>query len=177
MAKQLFSRYNAVEKTFDQLDYSAYLVHCHWMNYALELAQIAGEKGEIPVGAIIVDSQGNLLSKAANKKEENHDATAHAEIEAIRSASRVKQNWCLQDCTLYVTLEPCAMCAGAIIQSRLSLLVYGADEPKSGAIRTVMNLPDSECSYHQLQVLAGIKESSCRQQLQTWFSRQRNKSK
>ena len=177
MAKHLSSGDHNVEKTFDQLDYSAYLVHCHWMNYALELAHKAGEAGEVPVGAVIIDSQGNLLSEAANQKEKNQDPTAHAEIEAIRNASRVKQNWCLQDCTLYVTLEPCPMCAGAILNSRLSLLVYGADEPKSGAIRTVVNLPDSECSHHRLQVLAGIKEAACRQQLQSWFSRQRNKSK
>ncbi|MCC0176369.1 nucleoside deaminase [Waterburya agarophytonicola K14] len=144
------------------------------MEYAIALAKTAGNAGEIPVAAIILDSQGNLIAEATNHKERYQDATAHAEILAIRTASKVQQNYYLQDCTLYVTLEPCPMCAGAIIQSRLNLLVYGADEPKTGAIRTVTNLPDSCCSNHRLKVLAGIKSESCRQQLQTWFSQRRN---
>jgi tRNA(adenine34) deaminase len=96
-----------------------------------------------------------------------------AEILAIRTATKKRQSFYLEDCTLYVTLEPCPMCAGAIIHARLGLLVYGADDPKTGAIHTVANLPDSYCSNHRLKVLAGIKETSCRQQLQTWFSHQR----
>lgn len=177
MAKKDTFGYRTVKKTFDQLDYQAYLIHCHWMEYALKLAKTAGDMGEVPIGAVIVDPQGNLLAAAANEKERKQDPTAHAEILAIRAASQIKHSWCLKNCSLYVTLEPCAMCAGAIIHARLGLLVYGADEPKSGAIRTVVNLPDSECSNHRLQVLAGIKETSCRQQLQTWFSHQRNKNK
>ena len=156
------------------LNYDSYLIHLHWMEYALKLAKTAGELGEVPVGAVIVDRQGNLLAEAINRKSRDKDATAHAEILAIRAASQVKQSCYLKNCSLYVTLEPCPMCAGAIIHSRLSLLVYGADDPKTGAIRTVTNLPDSSCSNHRLQVLAGIKETSCRQQLQTWFSQFRN---
>lgn len=177
MAENWQAQYRAVEQNLAQLDYEVYLEHCGWMESALVLAQIAGDLGEVPVGAIIVDVQGNLLAQAANSKEKSQDATAHAEILAIRAANQAKQNWCLQGCILYVTLEPCAMCAGAIIQSRLSLLVYGADEPKSGAIRTILNLPDDECSNHRLRVLAGIKEVSCRQQLQKWFRGQRKKNK
>jgi tRNA(adenine34) deaminase len=167
------SRYHTIKQSLSQLDYDAYLIHCHWLEYALKLAQTAGDEEEVPVGAVIVDSQGNLLAEATNRKERDCDATAHAEILAIRAASKVKQNYYLKDCTLYVTLEPCPMCAGAIIHSRLGLLVYGADDPKTGAIRTVANLPDSACSNHKLRVLAGIKEADCRQQLQAWFSRQR----
>ncbi len=157
-----------------ELNYDSYLIHCDWMKYALKLACTAGALGEIPVGAVIVDAQGHLLAKATNRKEREQDATAHAEILAIRAASQALQSWNLKNCTLYVTLEPCPMCAGAIIQSRLQLLVYGTDDPKTGAIRTVTNLPDSSCSNHRLQVLAGIKETECRQQLKTWF-RQRRK--
>ncbi|MBE9044384.1 nucleoside deaminase [Pleurocapsales cyanobacterium LEGE 10410] len=157
-----------------QLNYDAYLIHLQWMEYALDLAKLAGDLGEVPVGAVITDRQGNLIAEAINRKRKDKDATAHAEILAIRTASQIKQNCYLKDCTLYVTLEPCPMCAGAIIQSRLGLLVYGADDPKTGAIRTVTNLPDSSCSNHRLQVLAGIKETACRQQLQTWFSHRRN---
>lgn len=158
-----------------ELNYDSYLIHCDWMKYALKLADIAGTLGEIPVGAVIIDAQGKLLAQAANRKEREQDATAHAEILAIRAASQTLQSWNLKNCTLYVTLEPCPMCAGAIIQSRLQLLVYGTDDPKTGAIRTVTNLPDSSCSNHRLQVLAGIKELECRQQLRTWFGQRRKK--
>lgn len=177
MADNLRSLFLTAEQTLTQLNYEAYLVHCRWMKYTLELAKIAGNKGEIPVAAVIIDSLDNLLAEAVNSKELHHDATAHAEILTIRKASQAKQNWCLQGCTLYVNLEPCAMCAGAIIQSRIGLLVYGASEPKTGAIRTVINLPDSDCSNHRLQVIAGIQEESCRQQLQTWFGQQRNRNR
>ena len=157
-----------------QLNYDAYLIHLHWMEYALNLAQTAGNFGEVPVGAVIIDRQGNLIAEAINRKFRDKDATAHAEILAIRTANKIEQSCYLKDCTLYVTLEPCPMCAGAIIHSRLGLLVYGADDTKTGAVRTVTNLPDSSCSNHRLQVLAGIKETSCRQQLQAWFSHRRN---
>lgn len=151
------------------LDYNSYLIHRTWMEYALKLAQTAAELGEVPVSAVVVDKQGNLVAEAVNRKAREQDPTAHAEILAIRSATRKLQSCYLSDCTLYVTLEPCPMCAGAIIQSRLNLLVYGANDPKTGAIRTVANLPDSRCSNHRLRVLAGIEEESCLQQLQSWF--------
>ena len=143
------------------------------MKRCLELAQMAAAWGDVPVGAVIVDRNGDLVTEAANAKEKNRDPTAHAEIIALRAASQIKQNWHLNNCTLYVTLEPCPMCAGAILQSRLGTLVYGLDEPKTGAIRTVINLPDSACSHHRLSVIAGIRELECRQQLQTWFASKR----
>ena len=173
MDKQILSRYSIIKQTFAQLNYQAYLNHCKWMEKAIALAQSAGNAGDIPVGAIIVDEKNNLVAKASNHKERSYSATAHAEMLAICAANKAKQSYYLKNCTLYVTLEPCPMCAGAIVQSRLGCLVYGADEPKTGAIRTVMNIPDSYCSNHRLKVLAGIKEESCRQQLQTWFLNRR----
>ena len=168
------SRDRAVIKSLALLDSDSYQTHCRWMEYALELAQTAANLREIPVGAIVVDRHNNLLAQAANRKTREQDPTAHAEMLAIRAATKAIGNCYLNNCTLYVTLEPCPMCAGAIVHSRLGLLVYGADDPKTGAIRSVINLPDSYCSNHRLQVLAGIKEQSCRQQLQTWFSDRRN---
>ena len=168
------SRDRAVINSLDRLNKDSYQTHLRWMKYALELAQTAGNLGEIPVGAIVVDRQNNLLAQAANRKTRERDPTAHAEILAIRAATKKIGNCYLNNCTLYVTLEPCPMCAGAIVHSRLGLLVYGADDPKTGAIRSVINLPDGYCSNHRLQVLAGIQEESCRQQLQTWFSDRRN---
>ena len=155
------------------IDEPEYLVHRQWMKKALALAQAAGEAGEVPVGAVIVDDGGNLIAEAANRKERDRDPTAHAEILAIRTAGKFLGDWHLNQCTLYVTLEPCPMCAGAIVLARLKLLVYGANDPKTGAIRTVANIPDSACSNHRLSVLSGILEYPCRQQLQSWFSQRR----
>ena len=143
------------------------------MQQAVSLAQLAGEAGEVPVGAIVVDDNNNAISQAQNYRERHHDPTAHAEVVALRLAGQYLHSWHLNNCTLYVTLEPCPMCAGAIIQARIKLLVYGADDPKSGAVRTVSNIPDSDCSYHRLEVLGGILESNCRQQLQAWFAQKR----
>lgn len=143
------------------------------MSQAIALAQAAGDAGEVPVGAVIVDANHNLVATAENRRERDKDPTAHAEILALRSAGQVLQTWHLNNCTLYVTLEPCTMCAGAIILARLGLLVYGVDDPKTGTIRTVANIPDSICSNHKLPVLAGIMESACREQLQSWFAMRR----
>lgn len=164
---------SSVEISPPIIDDAAYLMHRQWMSRAIALAQSAGVAGEVPVGAVIVDETGNSIACAENRRERDKDPTAHAEILAIRAAGRARQNWHLNQCTLYVTLEPCPMCAGAIVQARLGLLVYGADDPKTGAIRTVANIPDSACSYHRLPVLGGILESACRQQLQTWFVERR----
>ncbi|AOX04161.1 tRNA-specific adenosine deaminase [Moorena producens PAL-8-15-08-1] len=152
-----------------------YLIHRKWMSVAIEIAQKAGEAGEVPVGAVIVDSEGNLIATGENRRERDKDPTAHAEILALRAAGQQLQSWHLNDCTLYVTLEPCPMCAGAIILARLGLLVYGVDDPKTGSIRTVANLPDSACSNHRLPVIGGIMESVCREQLQSWFTQRRKR--
>ncbi|MCA1994967.1 MAG: nucleoside deaminase [Coleofasciculus sp. S288] len=143
------------------------------MSQAIALAQAAGEAGEVPVGAVVVDGEGNLIAAAENRRERDNDPTAHAEILALRAAGQTLRSWHLNHCTLYVTLEPCPMCAGAIVLARLGLLVYGVDDPKTGTIRTVANIPDSACSNHRLPVLAGILESACRQQLQSWFAQRR----
>ncbi|OUL32839.1 tRNA-specific adenosine deaminase [Nostoc sp. T09] len=156
------------------IEYPEYLVHRQWMSRALELAQAAGEAGEVPVGAAIVDASGNLLAEGENRKERDKDPTAHAEVLALRAAAKTLQNWRLNQCTLYVTLEPCPMCAGAIIHARIGLLVYGVDDTKTGAIRTVTNIPDSAASNHRLQVIGGVLESACRQQLQAWFATRRH---
>lgn len=147
------------------------------MEKAISLASQAGDAGEVPVGAVIVGPKGDCIAEGENRRERDHDPTAHAEIVAIRAASQVMQSWRLHECSLYVTLEPCPMCAGAIIQARMGLLVYGAHDPKTGAVRTVLNLPDSSCSFHKLPIVAGVQEPTCRQQLQDWFARKRQQQK
>jgi tRNA(adenine34) deaminase len=158
-----------------EIDHSEYLNHRRWMQRALELAEQAGEAGEVPVGALIVDQNDQVIAEAENRRERDRDPTAHAEVLALRQAGLTLQDWHLNQCTLYVTLEPCPMCAGAIGLARLGLLVYGADDPKAGAIRTVLNIPDSAASNHRLTVLGGILESACREQLQIWFHDRRRR--
>jgi tRNA(adenine34) deaminase len=155
------------------ISYSNYLKHEFWMKKAIALAKVAGEKGDVPVGAVIVGLHNQLIAASSNQKEQNQDPTAHAEILVIQQASQHLNNWHLGQCTLYVTLEPCPMCTGAIIHSRLGLLVYGADDPKTGTIRTVFNLPDSACSNHRVPVISGICETECQQILKTWFQGKR----
>lgn len=156
------------------IDHPDYLRHYGWMKQAITLAAEAGVAGEVPVAALVVDRQNQLIAAATNRRERDHDPTAHAEILALRAAGQLLQSWRLDTCTLYVTLEPCPMCSGAIIQARLGLLVYGADDPKAGAIRSVVNLPDSACSNHRLKVISGILESTCSRQLQDWFLQRRS---
>ncbi len=155
------------------LESPEYLNHLKWMNRAWELAEAAGMAGEVPVGAVIIDADGKLIAEGENRKERDQDPTAHAEIIAIRAAAKIQQTWRLHECTLYITLEPCPMCAGAIVHSRISSVVYGVDDPKTGAIRTVINIPDSPASNHHLKVIGGILESACRKQLQNWFATRR----
>jgi len=150
-------------------------LHQSWMDRAIALAREAGAVGEIPVGAVIVNNLGEEIAIGVNRKERDRDPTAHAEIMAIREASRILGDWHLLNCTLYVTLEPCPMCTGAILQARVSTLVYGADDPKTGAIRTVANLPDSPVSFHKLEAIAGIREQQCQELLQNWFKNLRIK--
>ena len=150
-----------------------YLIHYRWMSRAIALADHAGNAGEVPVGAIVVSSDGDILGEAENRRERDHDPTAHAEVLALRQAGRSLQQWRLNHCTLYVTLEPCPMCAGAIIHARIGTVVYGADDLKAGAVRTVINLPDSSCSNHRPKVIGGILSTTCSQQLQSWFMQRR----
>lgn len=156
------------------MEYTEYLIHRQWMNHALQLAQSAGDAGDIPVGAVIINSNGELIAEGENRKERDQDPTAHAEIVALRAAATTLQTWRLHKCILYVTLEPCPMCAGAIVHSRLGLVVYGVDDAKTGALRTVLNIPDSAASNHKLGVIGGILESDCRNMLQTWFTNRRH---
>ncbi|MBD2019711.1 nucleoside deaminase [Leptolyngbya sp. FACHB-36] len=156
------------------VDDPAYRLHCHWMTQAIALAQQAGKAGDVPVGAVVVGPDGRAIAQAENRRERDCDPTAHAEILALRAAGRALNNWHLNQCTLYVTLEPCPMCAGALVLARLGLLVYGADDPKAGAVRTVINVPDSPSSNHRLSVIGGILEAACREQLRSWFLKQRH---
>jgi len=142
--------------------------HHQWMRLALDQAHIAFRQGEVPIGAVIV-RDGQLLAMTHNRKEELRDPTAHAEILAIRQAAGALGGWRLEGATLYVTLEPCPMCAGAIIQARLKTLVFGASDPKGGGAGSVMNVLDVNRWNHRVEVIAGILEQECSQILKDFF--------
>ena len=138
------------------------------MKKALSQAKIAYEKEEIPIGAVIV-KDGKVIARAYNKRELNMQATAHSEILAIEKACKKLKNWRLSDCDLYVTLEPCPMCAGAILNSRIRNVYFGAYDEKSGAIESNIRLLDNEYCNHRANYKGGILESECADILQKFF--------
>ena len=144
----------------------------HYMRLALELAQEAAEAGEVPVGCVIVDAQGNVIGTGRNRREETHRADAHAEIEAIGMACIALGTWRLNGCTLYVTLEPCPMCTGAIINARVPTLVFGAREELSGSCGSVIDL-FQERYGHRPAVYAGVLREACAALLRDFFRERR----
>jgi tRNA(adenine34) deaminase len=146
--------------------------HAHYMQQALAQAEAARDLDEVPVGAVIV-REGVLLAAAHNERERLHDPTAHAEMIAITQAAAALGSWRLDDCTLYVTLEPCPMCAGAIQQARIKRLVYGADDPKAGAVSSLYRLLDDERLNHQVELLSGVLAEPCGKILSDFFAGKR----
>ncbi len=116
-----------------------------------------------------------MLAITGNRREQDHDPTAHAEILALRQAGLVQQNWQLQHCRLYVTLEPCSMCAAALLQARIQQIIYGADDPKAGALKSVLNLPLLPGHFHQPEVISGISQVPCQVLLEQWFQNLRDR--
>jgi len=144
------------------------------MQFAIDQARLAASLGEVPIGCVIVDNLTNqLIATGHNRRETDHDPTAHAEILAIRQAGLARGHWRLTDCTLYVTLEPCPMCAGAIVNARIPRLVYGCDDPKAGAVRTLFQLCDDPRLNHRVEVKAGVLADQCGQLLREFFQKQR----
>ena len=147
----------------------------YYMSLALELATQASGQGEVPVGCIITDRDGNIIGCGRNRREESGDATAHAEIEAIRQACESMSDWRLEDCTLYVTLEPCPMCAGAIISSRIPTVVYGTRDAVTGSCGSVIDL-FCENYGHRPAVYSGVCANESAELLKDFFKNKRRKN-
>jgi tRNA(adenine34) deaminase len=143
-----------------------------WMGQALELAKQAAEKGEVPVGAILV-SNGVRIAEASNQREQSGSPIAHAEMLAIQAASEKIGNWRFVDTTLYVTLEPCPMCAGAIVLARIPKVVYGTTDPKSGAAGTLYNILQDERLNHRVELVSGVLADESRALLKSFFQERR----
>jgi tRNA(adenine34) deaminase len=144
-----------------------------WMNHAYTLAQKAASEGEVPVGAVIVDADNRLLSEGYNQVITTQDPTAHAEIVALRAASRALKNYRLNHTTLYVTLEPCCMCAGALLHARISRLVFATRDVRGGACGSVHNFLQDSTLNHHIQLDEGMMQSACADLLQDFFKARR----
>lgn len=142
------------------------------MELALQEAKQAAKEGEIPVGAVIV-REGEIIAAAHNRREQDQDATAHAEILALQAACKKLNRWRLPDCTLYVTLEPCPMCAGALWNARIGRIVYGAWDSTAGACGSLFNIPQHPALAPHPVVTAGVKEAACRKMLQDFLQKRR----
>jgi tRNA(adenine34) deaminase len=151
-------------------------MHETYMRLAYREAEAAFDEGEVPVGAVIVH-EGRVIASAHNQREQLHDPTAHAEMIAITQAAEALASWRLDACTLYVTLEPCAMCAGAIVQARLPVVVYGAADPKAGAVQTLYRLLDDPRLNHRAETIAGVLAEPCGEILSRFFQAQRRLGK
>jgi tRNA(adenine34) deaminase len=147
-------------------------MHETFMRQALAQARLAGEEEEVPVGAVIV-YEGRVIAAAHNQREQLQDPTAHAEMIAITQAAAARGSWRLQDCLLYVTLEPCPMCAGAIVQARLPWVIYGAADPKAGAVDTLYQLLSDARLNHRVQTVRGVLTDEASALLSDFFRQQR----
>ena len=146
------------------------------MRLALDEARLALDHDDVPVGAVVVDAQGNVLGRGHNRREVDGDPVAHAEVEALRAAAAAVGHWRLDGTVLYATLEPCAMCAGALVNARVSRLVYGAWDHRFGAVDSVLQICTDPRLNHRLEVQAGVLEPECRQLLQDFFRVRRKKT-
>ncbi|WP_343034444.1 tRNA adenosine(34) deaminase TadA [Fluviispira multicolorata] len=158
-----------MKSTNDNLNHSYYMEKC------LELAKQAASLGEVPVGALIVTSQGEIISEAHNLREIENIATAHAELIAIERACKKLGRWRLSDCSLYVSLEPCFMCAGGIVLARIPNVIFAASDPKAGAVGSLINILNDKRLNHQCHVISGICSEESSNLLKTFFKVRRKK--
>lgn len=148
----------------------------YFMNEAIKEALKAKELDEVPIGAIIV-KDGEIIGRGYNLRETSHNATTHAEMIAIQEANKTLENWRLEDCEMFVTLEPCIMCSGAIQLSRLKKIYFGPTDPKGGAAGTLVNLLQDDRFNHQVEIESGVLEAECREMLTSFFKKLREKKK
>jgi tRNA(adenine34) deaminase len=151
--------------------------HLAHMEMALEEAELAADADEVPVGAVIVSLRRGVIARAHNQREQLRDPTAHAEMIAITQAAEALRSWRLEECLLYVTLEPCPMCAGAVVQARLPLVIYGCTDPKAGACHTLYEITSDPRLNHRAQVIGGVMADACAGVLSRFFATKRRLGK
>ena len=144
-----------------------------WMERLLRLAERVGASGEVPVAAVVLDGQGRAVGWGVNRREREQDPLGHAELVALARAARLLGDWRFNRCTLLVTLEPCPMCAGALVQARLGRVIHGASDPKRGALGGCLDLASHSSAHHHMEVVAGVCADQAQRQLEAWFRRRR----
>lgn len=147
------------------------------MDRLLRRAEAVGRAGEVPVAAVLLDGEGRAIGWGSNRRELDRDPLGHAELVALRQAARLRGDWRFNDCTLLVTLEPCPMCAGALVQARVGRVVVGASDPKRGGLGGVLDLSRCASAHHHMQVVTGVRGAACSAQLERWFRLRRQQRK
>ena len=168
-----YSESSYSESSYSESPYSDSL----WMARLLRRAERVGNAGEIPVAAVVLDDCGRAIGWGVNRRERDQDPLGHAELQALSQAARLRQDWRFNSCTLLVTLEPCPMCAGALVQARMGRVVFGAADPKRGALGGCLNLALDASAHHHMVVVGGVEAHAAKEQLERWFRRRRRQAR
>ena len=156
------------EKIFTHLDY------IKWMKFILRRSDEVG-KFELPITAVIIDEKGRCIGRGSNKRETNNDPLGHAELIALRQAAMIKNDWRFNECSIIINLEPCTMCAAALVQARMGKVIYGAEDDKRGGFGGTIDLSKHVSAHHKMNVIRGILNEECRNEIKLWFQKLRNR--
>ena len=156
------------EKIFTHLDY------IKWMKFILRRSDEVG-KFELPITAVIIDEKGRCIGRGSNKRETNNDPLGHAELIALRQAAMIKNDWRFNECSIIINLEPCTMCAAALVQARMGKVIYGAEDDKRGGFGGTIDLSEHVSAHHKMNVIRGVLNEECRNKIKLWFQRLRNR--
>ncbi len=148
-----------------------------WMNILLERAKRVGEEGEVPIAAVVLNERGHCIGHGRNSRNRNCDPMGHAELIALRQAAWLKNDWRFNECTVIVTLEPCQMCAGALIQARMGKVIYGAEDKKRGGLGGAINLSSHKSAHHKMIIQGGILRNQVKKEIENWFKTKRRRKK
>ena len=161
------------QKTINRHKKIEHLDYLKWMKFILRRSEEVG-KVELPITAVIIDENGRCIGRGSNKREINNDPLGHAELIALRQASWIKNDWRFNECSIIVNLEPCTMCAAALVQARMGQVIYGAEDKKRGGFGGTIDLSKHESAHHKMNVIRGILEKDCKNEIKLWFKKLRN---
>ena len=160
-------------KIINRHKYIEHLDHIKWMKFILRRSEEVG-KVELPITAVIIDEKGRCIGRGSNKREINNDPLGHAELIALRQAARIKNDWRFNECSIIINLEPCTMCAAALVQARMGQVIYGAVDEKRGGFGGTIDLSKHESAHHKMKVVGGILNQDCKSKIKLWFKKMRN---
>ena len=161
------------QKTINRHKKIEHLDYLKWMKFILRRSEEVG-KVELPITAVIIDENGRCIGRGSNKREINNDPLGHAELIALRQASWIKNDWRFNECSIIVNLEPCTMCAAALVQARMGEVIYGAEDDKRGGFGGTIDLSKHESAHHKMKVVGGILNQDCKNKIKLWFKKMRN---